>query len=284
MEAVQSHRKKLLDSILRQLADREREIIASRFGLRYGEEPQTLQQVGDTLGISKERIRQIEGRALVKLRKVLVREGLTGVLEPHLEEERLLAAVSASADKDEARRSAPSRSTGTKLAEVTGQIRNAKTGEMPGLADRPLPGQEIQRRIAVHRHPAQPASELVDHEPGGNRGGIDRAAGGAAADLGFGLPEERRRVMLPADVVGHGEHADHLRQHPAVSPETTPCALPTPDRGTGVDRVHRAKHGLADLHLGRYRSSTVSTWMVGSIWRMAVSVARTLVMPTSASA
>ena len=99
LEAVQSHRKKLLDSILRRLANREREIIASRFGLRYGEEPQTLQQVGDTLGISKERIRQIEGLALVKLRKVLLQEGLTGALEPHLEEERLLAAVSASADK-----------------------------------------------------------------------------------------------------------------------------------------------------------------------------------------
>ena len=69
MEAAQSRRKMALDGILRRLNDREREIIVCRYGLRRGDQPQTLQQVGDVMGVSKERIRQIEARALSKLRE-----------------------------------------------------------------------------------------------------------------------------------------------------------------------------------------------------------------------
>ena len=51
------------------LDKREQEIIKRRFGID-SEEPKTLEQIGNALGFSKERIRQIENVALQKLRKV----------------------------------------------------------------------------------------------------------------------------------------------------------------------------------------------------------------------
>ncbi len=71
LEAAQSRRESALDGILRRLNDREREIIICRYGLRRGDQPQTLQQVGDVMGVSKERIRQIEARAMEKLRQAV---------------------------------------------------------------------------------------------------------------------------------------------------------------------------------------------------------------------
>ena len=54
--------------LLAQLDDREREILSLRFGLDRGE-PRTLQEVGDSFDLTRERIRQIEERALSKLRQ-----------------------------------------------------------------------------------------------------------------------------------------------------------------------------------------------------------------------
>ena len=51
------------------LSDREQEIIKRRFGID-NKEPKTLEQIGHSLGFSKERIRQIENLALQKLRRV----------------------------------------------------------------------------------------------------------------------------------------------------------------------------------------------------------------------
>ena len=51
------------------LDKREQEIIRRRFGIN-NEEPKTLEQIGNALGFSKERIRQIENLAIQKLRKV----------------------------------------------------------------------------------------------------------------------------------------------------------------------------------------------------------------------
>lgn len=60
--------------ILHSLDDREQQIIVMRFGLGRGSEPRTLKEVGEELGVTKERIRQLELRALAKLRTAAERE------------------------------------------------------------------------------------------------------------------------------------------------------------------------------------------------------------------
>src|SRR5207237_6883218 len=56
--------------VLKSLTEREREVIEMRFGLRDGQ-PRTLEEVARTYGITRERIRQIEARGLLKLRQPL---------------------------------------------------------------------------------------------------------------------------------------------------------------------------------------------------------------------
>jgi RNA polymerase sigma-32 factor len=65
-----------IDALLRELAPRERTIVGARF-LR--EEPVTLETLGTLFGISKERVRQLESRALAKLKLRL--EAVPGLAE-----------------------------------------------------------------------------------------------------------------------------------------------------------------------------------------------------------
>jgi RNA polymerase primary sigma factor len=60
--------KERIAEVLRSLTPREREVIELRFGLKDGQ-PRTLDEVAKCYGITRERIRQIEARSLVKLRQ-----------------------------------------------------------------------------------------------------------------------------------------------------------------------------------------------------------------------
>ena len=62
-------RREELDAVLSQLSDREREVLSLRFGLE-GEAPCTLEEVGQHLHVTRERVRQIELRAIKKLRRL----------------------------------------------------------------------------------------------------------------------------------------------------------------------------------------------------------------------
>ncbi|MBO20970.1 MAG: RNA polymerase factor sigma-32 [Rhodospirillaceae bacterium] len=65
-------RRAWLEDALRTLDNRERQIIVRRF---LTEEKNTLAEIGESFGVSKERIRQIEAKALNKLKKVLSEHG-----------------------------------------------------------------------------------------------------------------------------------------------------------------------------------------------------------------
>jgi RNA polymerase primary sigma factor len=75
-EVVNSRQNEVIMSILENLDDRERRIILHRYGLEKGSEPETLEQVGSRFGVTKERIRQIEARAMQKIRKIATTEKL----------------------------------------------------------------------------------------------------------------------------------------------------------------------------------------------------------------
>ena len=75
-EVTNRRQHRMIMEILGQLDGRERDILVYRYGLSHGEEPLTLEQVGQRFGVTKERIRQLEGRALKKLRKIAEEEKL----------------------------------------------------------------------------------------------------------------------------------------------------------------------------------------------------------------
>jgi RNA polymerase sigma factor (sigma-70 family) len=74
-ESALKRMQEAVKGMLGRLDERERKIIISRFGLG-GASEQTLEQLGRELGITKERVRQIESRAQEKLRKIANEEKL----------------------------------------------------------------------------------------------------------------------------------------------------------------------------------------------------------------
>jgi len=66
-----------IDHWLDQLPEKQREVVARRFGLR-GYEMSTLEEVGREIGLTRERVRQIQVEALKRLRDILEKQGLSG--------------------------------------------------------------------------------------------------------------------------------------------------------------------------------------------------------------
>ena len=73
---TQNHEvERLLAGWLATLSNREKEVLEGRFGLHH-REPETLEVLSDRLGLTRERVRQIQNEALVKLRRQMARSGV----------------------------------------------------------------------------------------------------------------------------------------------------------------------------------------------------------------
>jgi RNA polymerase nonessential primary-like sigma factor len=74
---TQAHEvERLLDHWIDTLSEREKEILEGRFGLR-DREPETLEVLSARLGLTRERVRQVQNEALSKLKRYLARRGIT---------------------------------------------------------------------------------------------------------------------------------------------------------------------------------------------------------------
>jgi|YelNatPaOPRAMG01_1025707.scaffolds.fasta_scaffold00944_3 RNA polymerase primary sigma factor len=69
-EAFREILREEVQKVLKTLTDKEREVLEARFGLKDGK-PKTLEEIGQMLNVTRERARQIEARALRKLRHPL---------------------------------------------------------------------------------------------------------------------------------------------------------------------------------------------------------------------
>lgn len=68
--------KEEIEKALKSLTEREKDVIYRRFGLNDGK-PMTLEEIGNLLNITRERVRQIENKALKKLRRLSNRKRLS---------------------------------------------------------------------------------------------------------------------------------------------------------------------------------------------------------------
>ena len=68
-----------IENWMDQLSDKQQEVLSRRFGLR-GYPTSTLEEVGQEIGLTRERVRQIQVEALRRLREILEKEGLSGTM------------------------------------------------------------------------------------------------------------------------------------------------------------------------------------------------------------
>jgi len=73
-EEASTSMRSAINRVLSKLSVRERKIVSSRFGIGIEDHAQTLGEVGKDLNVTRERVRQIEARAIQKMRKFLKKE------------------------------------------------------------------------------------------------------------------------------------------------------------------------------------------------------------------
>ena len=74
---TQNHEvERLLSNWIDALSHREKEVLEGRFGL-HDREPETLEVLSDRLGLTRERVRQIQNEALLKLKRHMTRNGIS---------------------------------------------------------------------------------------------------------------------------------------------------------------------------------------------------------------
>ena len=113
--------------------------------------------------------------------------------------------------------------------------------------DGQLTRQQVESQITFDGQAAQPAGELMQHQPRRDVGRVDRAASGTLTSLSFGLLEERCRVMVATARIGGTEDAKNLTQHAAVTPKGARLVDGAPDRGPRGNRIDAAEDRLAGL-------------------------------------
>lgn len=75
-----------IKNMLEQLSQKERDVLILRFGLNNDGNKKTLDEIGSIYGVSRERIRQIENRAISKLKKLCKNKNLTAGLRNYIGE------------------------------------------------------------------------------------------------------------------------------------------------------------------------------------------------------
>ncbi|MEJ7630294.1 MAG: sigma-70 family RNA polymerase sigma factor [Nocardioidaceae bacterium] len=79
-EVGQRSMRREVDHLLRTVSSREQDVLRLRFGMQGGR-THTLEEVGNELGVTRERARQIEGRALVRIRRMHSFDGFRDYLQ-----------------------------------------------------------------------------------------------------------------------------------------------------------------------------------------------------------
>ena len=113
-----------------------------------------------------------------------------------------------------------------------------------------LSRQQVECHIGIAGDRSQPAGELVEHEAGGDVGGVEGGLGGAGAGLGFLLGEEGGGVVLLRGGVGGGEDSEDFAAQAGVGPEEVAVLEGAPDGAPGGDGVDAAEDGFAGVEVG----------------------------------
>ena len=70
--------------MLEQLSPKERDVLILRYGLDSAGEKRILEEVGNYFSVSRERIRQIENRAISKLKKICKAKGINSDIHSYI--------------------------------------------------------------------------------------------------------------------------------------------------------------------------------------------------------